>query len=120
MVFFGLNHLAGFLKGGFILTAVAGTIALAAISPPSLSAAQARQAVIAVKGMSCLVCAHRLEKVLAKLQGAEKAQVDLQKSQATVDFAPNAKVSDKDISQRVRDAGFVPGKVEWRAADRER
>lgn len=113
MGFFDLNHAASFFKGAFVLAAIA--VAMVTLSPSPTIAVEAKQAVIAVKGLSCPVCAHRLEKVLAKLPGAEKAQVDLQKSQALVDFAPNTKVTNQEIGQKVRDAGFVPGMIDWQA-----
>jgi copper chaperone CopZ len=110
-----LNRIARFPKRSLVLSGIAGAVAWVVFFGVPLKAAQARQAVIAVKGLSCPVCAHRLEKVLAKLPGAEKAQVDLGKSQAVVDFAPNSNVTDKEIGQKVRDSGFVPGKIQWRA-----
>src|SRR5713226_8951936 len=73
-----------------------------------------RQAVVQVKGLSCPICVHRLEKVLSKLPGAAKAKVSLDKGQAVIDFGSSAEVPDKQIAQTILDAGFVPGKIEWR------
>jgi copper chaperone CopZ len=111
MTYFGFNNITRFFKEALVLAG--SVIVLVTLAPALTNAAQTRQAVIAVKGLSCPVCAHRLEKVLGKLPGAEEAHVDLQKGQAVVDFAPNAKPTDQKIIQRVREAGFVPGKIEW-------
>ena len=42
--------------------------------------------------------------------------MNLEKGQAVVTFAANAKITDTQLSQKIRDAGFVPGRIEWRAA----
>ena len=113
MPFFRTNRSASFFQGWLALAAVMGVLIVLFANP--VDAAQGdRQVMVAIRGLSCPVCAHRLEKALTKLPGAKKAQVDLQKSQAVVDFGADAKVTDKEINQRIRDAGFVPGKVEWR------
>ena len=78
-------------------------------APPPVKAA-----VVQVKGLSCPICVHRLEKVLSKLPGAAKAEVSLDKGQAVIEFGSRANVPDKQIAQTIRDAGFVPGKIEWR------
>jgi copper chaperone CopZ len=72
-----------------------------------------KQAVVAVKGMACSACGHRLQKVLSKLGGVEKVEVRFEKEQAILVFAPDARVTDNQIKETVRNAGFVPGKIEW-------
>lgn len=78
-----------------------------------------KEPVVAVKGMARSACAYRLQKVLSKMAGVEKAEVQLEKEQATLVLAPNAKVTDKQIAEKVRNAGFVPGKIEWRSVSRK-
>jgi copper chaperone CopZ len=73
-----------------------------------------KEAVVEANGMSCPFCAYGVKKHLLQLPGAEKVEVDLGKDQAVVDFAPDSKVTDEQIKKAVRDAGFKPGKVEWR------
>lgn len=75
-----------------------------------------KQAVVEAKGMSCPFCAYGVKKHLLQLPGAKNVEVDLSKDQATVDFAPDSKVTDEQIKKAVRDAGFTPGKIEWRNA----
>ncbi len=72
-----------------------------------------KKAVIQVKGLSCPICVHRLEQVLTKLPGATKAEVSLEKGQAVIEFHSGAHAGDQQITQTIRDAGFVPGNIEW-------
>lgn len=79
--------------------------------------AGARQAVVTVKGMQCPFCAYGIKKHLAKIPGVRKVDVDLAKNQATVQFAPDARPTDEQIQRAVKDAGFTPGKIEWRTVE---
>jgi copper chaperone CopZ len=86
---------------------------------PTQAQAQAtgpKEAVVTVKGMQCPFCAYGIKKQLAKVPGVRKVDVDLAKNQAIVEFAPDAKPTDGQIQRAVHDAGFTPGKIEWRAA----
>lgn len=65
-----------------------------------------------VKGMSCSACARRLEKVLTSLPGLKSAKVQLEKEEASLEFTAGAKVDDEQIRKTIRQAGFVPGKIE--------
>lgn len=73
------------------------------------------QAVVTVRGMQCPFCAYGIKKHLAKLPGATRVDVELAKNQAIVTFTPGAKVTDAQIQQAVRNAGFTAGAIEWRA-----
>lgn len=75
-----------------------------------------KQAVVEIKGMSCPFCAYGAKKHLLTLPGAKKVDMTLGKDQAIVDFSPDSKVTDDQIRKAVRDAGFTPGKIEWRNA----
>ncbi len=88
------------------------------LTPPGW-AAQARagaskQAVVTVQGVQCPFCAYGVQKQLKKLPGVTGVDVELAKNQAIVTFAPDAKVTDADIQQAIRKAGFTPGKIEWK------
>lgn len=71
-----------------------------------------KQAVVTVQGMQCPFCAYGIKKHLAKLPGVTRVDVELAKNQAIVTFAPDAKVTDAQIQQAIRKAGFTPGKIE--------
>ncbi|CAN5616784.1 hypothetical protein BH23ACI1_BH23ACI1_32870 [soil metagenome] len=71
-----------------------------------------RQAVVTVKGMQCPFCAYGIQKQLKKLKGVTNVEVELAKNQAIVTIAPDAEVTDADIQQAVRKAGFTPSKIE--------
>ena len=90
---------------------VASTFSAAAQAP----AGDRNQAVVTVRGMQCPFCAYGIKKHLAKLPGAARVDVELAKNQAIVTFAPGAKVTDAQIQQAVRKAGFTAGAIEWRA-----
>lgn len=79
-----------------------------------------KQAVVEIKGMSCPFCAYGAKKRLMKLPGAKKVDVTLGQDKAIVDFTPDSKVTDDQIRKAVHDAGFTPGKIEWRNADQQR
>jgi copper chaperone CopZ len=73
-----------------------------------------RQAVVTVQGMQCPFCAYGIKKHLAKLAGVTRVDVELAKNQAIVTIAPDAKVTDEQIQQAIRKAGFTADKIEWR------
>ena len=93
-------------------------MAVAVLAAPLTVAAQApagsqKQAVVTVRGMQCPFCAYGIKKHLAKLPGVTRVDVELAKNQAIVTFASDAKVTDAQIQQAIRKAGFTPGKIEW-------
>lgn len=73
-----------------------------------------RQAAVAVKGLACPFCVYGLEKHLKKLSGVQRVRVELGKGEALLDFPPDTRVTDDQIGKAVREAGFTPGKIEWR------
>ena len=95
------------------------TLALV-VGVPRWSAAQApadgpTQAVVTVKGMQCPFCAYGIRKHLTKLPGANTVEVELAKNQAIVTFAAGATVTDEQIQEAIRKAGFTAGTIEWRS-----
>lgn len=101
-----------------LIISIIATMALGPLVGTSGVDAQApaggqKQAVVTVQGMQCPFCAYGIKKHLAKLPGAKKVEIELAKNQATVTFAPDAKVSDEQIRRAVRNAGFTPAKIEW-------
>ena len=90
---------------------LAGTLTMAAQAPKG----DQKQALVTVQGMQCPFCAYGIKKHLAKLPGVTSVDVELAKNQAIVTFAPDAKVTDAQIQQAIRKAGFTPDKIEWRS-----
>lgn len=58
-----------------------------------------------VRGMTCAVCAGRIEKVVGKMEGVEAASVNLASELLDVRFLPDA-VTPEAIAERVRAIGF--------------
>lgn len=79
------------------------------------SKADGRQAIVTVQGMQCPFCAYGIQKHLKKLTGVKSVEVELVKNQAIVTLEPDAKVTDEDIEQAIRKAGFTPDKIEWKS-----
>lgn len=87
-------------------------IGLAAVNPSwSADGGQQTTIVAQVKGMSCPFCAYGLRKELLTIPGVKDVQVSLAESQASVTVAPPAKVTDEQIRQAIREAGFSPGPI---------
>ena len=70
---------------------------------------------VKISGMSCAVCATRIEKGLAKLTGVDKATVKFAAEKAAVTYDA-AQVSLKDIAKKVEDLGYqiVTDKAEFK------
>ncbi|MFE7063774.1 heavy metal translocating P-type ATPase [Sutcliffiella sp. NPDC057660] len=58
-----------------------------------------------IMGMTCAACSTRIEKGLNKLQGVEKANVNLALENASVTYNPD-EVSPHDIEKKVHDLGY--------------
>ena len=71
---------------------------------------------ISITGMSCAMCAQRIEKGLSQLEGVESATVNFATERATVIYDPD-KVSEEKFVQLIRDFGYdvaeeAPGEIE--------
>ncbi|MFQ5975337.1 MAG: heavy metal translocating P-type ATPase [Candidatus Hydrothermarchaeales archaeon] len=58
-----------------------------------------------ITGMTCASCTATVAKALNKVEGVEKANVNLATNKATVDYDPN-KVSKKDLEEAVKSTGY--------------
>lgn len=102
----------------FGIAAVAAFEVLAVTVPTAAQVtpgAGGRQAIVTVRGMQCPFCAYGIKRHLAKLTGVTKVEVELARNQAILTLAPDANVTDAQIQQAVRKAGFTPDKIEWRS-----
>lgn len=58
-----------------------------------------------INGMTCSACANRVERVVGKLDGVEKSNVNFATETLSVEFDEN-KLQDKDIEEKVIKAGY--------------
>lgn len=77
------------------------------------------QVSLKIGGMSCAACSARIEKMLNKLDGVEKAGVNLATETAVVEF-DNSKVKVSDIIKAVEDMGYSAERAEEVSRDREK
>lgn len=61
--------------------------------------------IISVQGMSCNHCKASVEKALKTLTGVEKAEVDLQKAEVTVEFDPGV-IAPEALQEAITAAGY--------------
>jgi len=61
--------------------------------------------VLKVNGMTCGGCVRSVKKVLESIQGVSRAEVSLEKAQATVTYDP-AKADVDRMKEAVTDAGY--------------
>jgi periplasmic mercuric ion binding protein len=66
---------------------------------------------VQVNGMACPFCAYGIEKKLRAIPGARDVKVDLDAGRATFE-APSEAVTEQQVKQAIKDAGFSPGKIE--------
>jgi copper chaperone len=64
-----------------------------------------KEVVLKIEGMHCNGCSTRLERVLNNLEGVNKAKVELEKAEATIEF-DETKISIEKIKEAIEDAGF--------------
>ena len=64
-----------------------------------------KEIVFKIEGMHCNGCSTRLERVLNNLEGVNKAKVELEKAEATIEF-DETKISIEKIQEAIEDAGF--------------
>lgn len=74
--------------------------------PATSSQDQLSNQSFAIKGMTCAVCARRVEKAISELQGISKAEVNLATEKASVELQSPGAVSAEQIQQAVQEAGY--------------
>jgi copper chaperone CopZ len=79
-----------------------------------LSASQ--EVVLTVHGLSCPLCANNLDGQLRRIEGVEKASIDLKTGAVTVVLAEGHSVSSGDLAGAVENAGFTLKKIESKGA----
>lgn len=91
-------------------------LSLVASAAPGVSAAKAekpaaRTVVVLVEGLACPFCVYGLERQFGRLKGVERADVDLGEGKATLRLKPEAKVTEAQIREAVRKAGFKASEI---------
>lgn len=72
-----------------------------------------------IEGMTCAACSSRVEKVLNKLEGVVKANVNLSTNKAVVEF-PSGAIEDETLIDTVKKAGYKAELERERDMDREK
>ncbi|MEM9753403.1 MAG: heavy-metal-associated domain-containing protein [Planctomycetota bacterium] len=73
-------------------------------------------AVITAAGMSCPLCAANIDRQLARIDGFEAMQMNLETGELFVTFDGTAKPTDARLTQAIADAGFTVESVRWEAS----
>lgn len=73
---------------------------------PQPAQAQLQRVEQTVFGMDCAPCAYALEKRMNQLDGIESASVSLNEGRATLDLAPDNRVTLEQVRRAVQEAGF--------------
>lgn len=59
-----------------------------------------------INGMVCSFCVQGIERKLRSLNATENVSVDIQKHRVNVTLRPGGQISDQQLRQAIRDAGF--------------
>lgn len=73
----------------------------------------ATQVLIQVKGLSCPFCVQGLEKRLKKLEAVAGVSTSLKNGEAAVQLKPGRTVTEGELRQAVKKAGFTAGQVRF-------
>jgi copper chaperone len=65
------------------------------------------QETIKVEGMSCMHCQLRVKKAIEAVEGVQRADVNLQTKQVTVDYE-EGKANLEKVKAAIREAGYEP------------
>ncbi|PAV11875.1 hypothetical protein ASJ81_08705 [Methanosarcina spelaei] len=65
------------------------------------------QETIKVEGMSCMHCQLRVKKAVEAVEGVQKADVNLQTKQVTIDYE-EGKANTEKVKDAIREAGYEP------------
>lgn len=65
------------------------------------------QEIIRVEGMSCMHCQLRVKKAVEAVEGVQRADVNLQTKQVTIDYE-EGKVNLEKIKEAIRETGYEP------------
>jgi P-type Cu+ transporter len=77
-----------------------------------VSQERTKKIVLNIGGMSCINCAHAIEKALSKLNGVKSATVNLAAEKAIIEYSPDI-VNQETIENTITDTGYqvIHGKI---------
>ena len=80
---------------------------LLALAWNTAALAAGTQYAMRVDGLACPYCAYGIEKKLNKVDGVEKIDIDLNKGLVVVNVADGVELSEEQMTQLFKDAGFT-------------
>ncbi len=80
---------------------------LLALAWNTMALAAGTQYAMRVDGLACPYCAYGIEKKLNEIDGVEKIDVDLNKGLVIVNVADGVTLSEEQMTQLFKDAGFT-------------
>ena len=85
--------------------------ALAAQQEPAAKEGEPRQIQVTILGMSCPFCAYGVQQKLQRLKGVTDLEVVLETGLATLTLEEDADISNEQLQETVKDAGFEVAKI---------
>ncbi len=85
--------------------------ALAAQQDSVVQESEQRQIQVTILGMSCPFCAYGVQQKLQKLEGVTDLEVVLDTGLATLTLEEEADISNEQLQETVKDAGFEVAKI---------
>ena len=70
------------------------------------------EVVLWVNGMGCPLCANNVDQQLMKLDGVEKARINLGSGQVFARLSPKSRLTREDFARAVKGTGFTLVKIE--------
>lgn len=87
----------------------------APVATAAPEASKANQVEVAVQGMVCPFCAQGIEKKFKEFKQVDTVDVDLDKKLISLKFKDGQRLTDKEINETVKNAGYTPGTITAKA-----
>lgn len=76
---------------------------------------ESADAIVQVSGMSCPQCSHNIALIMDRIDEIAASQVDLGEGRVLIAYAPGKSLTADQIAGVIKDAGFTPGEVTFKA-----
>lgn len=106
--------LAASVTAAVIVLLIAAASDRASVSASAAPGGSEREAIVSVNGLICSLCAQHLDSRLRKLPVVDNVRVDLEKQTATLSLKRDGNLTDDQIKEAIRDAGFNVTRIERR------